>query len=57
MNYEEAKLVRGDRGEMREMRTRQRKGGLNCGADDGRKLEQSVRKTKTKADWLRHEPK
>ena len=49
MNYEEANTARGDRGEMKEMRTRQPKGGLNGGADDGHKLECSVRKTKTKA--------
>ena len=31
------------------MRTRQPEGELNGGTDDGRKLERSVRKTKTKA--------
>ena len=49
MNYEEANTARCKRGEMKEMRTRQPEGELNGGADDGRKLERSVRKTKTKA--------
>ena len=45
MNCEEANTGRGERGEMKEMRTRQPKRGLNGGADDGRKPERSVRKT------------
>ena len=49
MNYEEANPARCKRGEMKEMRTRQPEGELNGGADDGHKLERSVRKTKTKA--------
>ena len=49
MNYEEANTARCKRGEMKEMRTRQPEGELNGGADDGRKLERSVRKTRTKA--------
>ena len=49
MNYEEANPARCKRGEMKEMRTRQPEGELNGGADDGRNLERSVRKTKTKA--------
>ena len=49
MNYEEANTARCKRGDLKEMRTRQPKGELNGGADDGRKLERSVRKTKTEA--------
>ena len=49
MNYVEANTARGERGDMKGMRTKQPKGGLNGGADDKRKLERSVQKTKTKA--------
>ena len=49
MTYEGANRARCKRGEMKEMRTRQPEGELNAGADDGVKLERSVRKTKTKA--------
>ena len=52
MNCEEANTARGERGEMKEMRTRQPKGGLNGGA--GAKFSKNENQG---ADWLRHEPK
>ena len=46
MNYEEANTARCKRGEMKEMRTRQREGELNGGADNGRKLSEVLEKQK-----------